>query len=410
MSSQLQRKKVVLAYSGGLDTSVMADWLARERGCEVIAFTADIGQGDELELDLVRKAAEAVGIEQVFIEDLREQFARDYIFPMFRANALYEGEYLLGTAIARPLIARRLIEIARETGADAVAHGATGKGNDQVRFELAFLALAPDLEIMAPWREWEFQGRADLVAYCRSHQIPVQTRHGGEPPCSMDANLLHLSYEGGHLEDPACPPEPGIWVRTRPLDLAPDEPLEMTLGFANGDPVSIDGRPLSPAALLEELNQAAGMHGIGRIDIVENRYVGVKSRGCYETPGGTLLLKARRALESLVLDSGLAHLKDSLLARYAELVYNGYWFSPEREALQNLVDHSRHWLEGEVRLRLYKGNVLVLGRSSPHSLYDPDAASFERTGDDSKADAGGFIRLNAMQLRAVAERDRKRES
>ena len=398
-------KKVVLAYSGGLDTAAMAAWLMRTYDCEVVTFTADIGQGEEVES--AREVAESLGIEEIFIEDLQEEFARDFIFPMFRANALYEGEYLLGTAIARPLIGRRLVEIARQTGADAVAHGATGKGNDQVRFELAALALAPDLKIIAPWRTWEFVGRADLVAYCRRHQIPVQLGQGGEPPCSMDANLLHISYEGGHLEDPNCPPQPDIWLRTRAVEDTPDEARELVLGFADGDPVSVDGEALSPAALMRRLNEIAGLHGVGRVDLVENRYVGVKSRGCYETPGGTLLLKARRALESLVLDAGLMHLKDALLSRYAQLVYDGYWFSPEREALQQLVDYERHWLAGEVRLRLHKGNLSVLARTSPHSLYDTEAVSFERAGDDSKADAGGFIRLHSMQLRAVAERARR---
>ncbi|MGI9345672.1 MAG: argininosuccinate synthase [Gammaproteobacteria bacterium] len=398
-------KKVALAYSGGLDTAAMAAWLIQRYNCEIVTFTADIGQGEEVEK--ARRVATAAGITEIFVEDMREEFARDYIFPMFRANAVYEGEYLLGTSIARPLIARRLVEIARETGADAVAHGATGKGNDQVRFELAFLALAPELQIIAPWREWEFKGRVDLVNYCKENKIPVEMRRGGDPPCSMDANLLHVSYEGGHLEDPACTPNPDIWLRTQSLEDAPDTGQEVCIGFKQGDPISIDGRVLSPAGIMEKLNQLAGMHGIGRIDIVENRYVGMKSRGCYETPGGSLLFKARRALESIILDGGLAHLKDSLAPRYAELVYNGYWFSPEREALQLLMDHSRHWLEGEVRLYLYKGSMQVLGRSSPYSLYDDHAASFEQAGDDEKGDATGFIRLNARQMKAAAERVRR---
>lgn len=400
--SDTNPKKVVLAYSGGLDTSVIAHWLMRTYDCEVVTFTADIGQEEEGEM--ARLMAQELGIKEIFVEDLREEFARDFIFPMFRANALYEGEYLLGTAIARPLIARRLVEIARETGADAIAHGATGKGNDQVRFELAALALAPDLRMIAPWRTWEFQGRADLVAYCRQHDVSMQQGHGGTVPFSMDANLLHISYEGGDLEDPDTPPKSSMWQRTRSVADAPVQGMELTLSFADGNPVAIDGEAMPPAVLMQRLNQLAGIHAIGRADIVENRYLGLKSRGCYETPAGTVLLKARRALESVVLDAGLAHLKDSLLSRYAELVYNGYWFSPEREAIQALVDCHRQWLAGDVRLYLHKGALQVLGRSSPYSLYDRDAVSFELAGDDSKADAGGFIRMHAISLRAVAAR------
>lgn len=401
-------KKVVLAYSGGLDTSVIAAWLMREHGCEVVTYTADIGQGEEIEP--ARDLAQALGIEEIFIEDLREEFSRDFVFPMFRANALYEGEYLLGTAIARPLIAQRLVAVAREVGAEAIAHGATGRGNDQVRFELAALALAPELQMIAPWRQWDFKGRKDLLSYCRKHQIPVQADDEGEPLCSMDANLLHTSYEGGHLEDPAQPPREEIWLRTRSIAAAPDEPTEIVLGFDDADPVSIDGKTLPPGELLHRLNQLAGENGIGRLDMVENRYVGVKSRGCYETPGGTVLLKARRALESVVLDAGLAHLKDSLVARYAELVYNGYWFSDERKALQQLMDYSRQWMQGTVTLRLHKGNVQVLGRSSAHSLYDEAAVSFEAAGAEGKSDATGFIRLHSAQLRAAAARDGRSDS
>lgn len=400
---QVNPRKVVLAYSGGLDTSAIAAWLMQERGCEVVTYTADIGQGEEVEP--ARQLAEALGVREIFIEDLREEFARDFIFPMFRANALYEGEYLLGTAIARPLIARRLVAVAHQVGADAIAHGATGRGNDQVRFELAALALAPELQVVAPWREWDFKGRKDLVDYCRRNQIPVQTDGKGEPLCSMDANLLHVSYEGGHLEDPAQRPQDAIWLRTRSIADAPDEPTEITLGFAEADPVSINGTVLAPGALMEELNRLAGENGIGRLDMVENRYVGVKSRGCYETPGGTVLSKARRALESIVLDAGLAHLRDSLSSRYAELVYNGYWFSDERRALQQLMDYSCKWMEGEVVVRLHKGNVQVLGRSSEHSLYSEEAVSFEGAGDERKADASGFIRLHSASLRASAQRE-----
>jgi len=399
-------RKVVLAYSGGLDTSVILRWLQETYGCEVVTFTADIGQGEELEP--ARRKAEALGVKEIYIEDLRETFVRDYVFPMLRANAVYEGEYLLGTSIARPLIARRLVEIAHETGADAIAHGATGKGNDQVRFELTAYALDPDIRVIAPWREWDLTSRERLLAYAEAHGIPVERKPGGGSPYSMDANLLHISYEGGILEDPWAEPEPGMWRWTVDPRRAPDEPEDLVIGFERGDPVSVDGERLSPAALLARLNERAGRHGVGRTDIVENRYVGMKSRGCYETPGGTVLLKARRAMESLTLDREAAHLKDELMPRYAALVYNGYWFSPEREALQALVDATQTHVNGEVRVRLYKGSVQVTGRrSATDSLFDPAIATFEddRGAYDQK-DAEGFIRLNALRLRVQARRRR----
>ncbi len=398
-------KKVVLAYSGGLDTSIILKWLQETYGCEVVTFTADIGQGEEVEP--ARAKAEALGVKEIYIEDLRETFVRDYVFPMFRANALYEGEYLLGTSIARPLIARRLVEIAAETGADAIAHGATGKGNDQVRFELGAYALNPDIRIIAPWREWDLTSREKLMAYAERHGIPVDfKKKGGGSPYSMDANLLHISYEGGVLEDPWAEPEPDMWRWTTAPEQAPDEPRYLELEFARGDVVAVDGERLSPAAVLARLNEVGGAHGIGRADIVENRYVGMKSRGCYETPGGTILLKAHRAMESLTLDREVAHLKDELMPRYASLVYNGYWWSPERRMLQEMIDASQETVNGTVRLKLYKGGVSVVGRrSDTDSLFDESIATFE---DDQGAydqrDAEGFIRLNALRLRLLARR------
>jgi argininosuccinate synthase len=405
-------KKVVLAYSGGLDTSIILKWLQNEYGCEVVTFTADLGQGDELAP--AREKALMLGIEQrnIFVEDLREEFVRDYVFPMFRANALYEGQYLLGTSIARPLIAKRQIEIARKTGADAVAHGATGKGNDQVRFELTYYALEPSIKIVAPWREWGFKGRNDLLAFAREHQIPVAKDKEGEAPYSVDANLLHSSSEGKVLEDPAREAPPIVYQRTVSPMEAPDKPTEVRVGFEKGDPVSIDGKKLSPAALLTQLNALGRHNGIGRIDLVENRFVGMKSRGVYETPGGTILLAAHRGIESITLDRGAAHLKDELMPRYAELIYNGFWFSPEREMLQAAIDWSQERVEGEVRLKLYKGNVMVTGRESEQSLYSSTLVTFE---DDEGAydqkDAEGFIRLNALRLRTLgARRKRKPKS
>jgi len=398
--------KVVLAYSGGLDTSVIARWLQQTYGCEVVTFTADIGQGEEVEP--ARAKAEAMGIKEIFIEDLREEFVRDYVYPMFRANALYEGEYLLGTSIARPLIAKRLVEIAAETGADAISHGATGKGNDQVRFELGAYALSPGIKVIAPWREWDLTSRDTLLAYCDEHQIPVEKKRGSKSPYSMDANLLHISYEGDVLEDPASEPEEAMWLWSVSPEAAPDEPTYLELDYKQGDIVAIDGEPMSPAQVLTRLNKVAGANGIGRVDIVENRFVGMKSRGCYETPGGTIMLKAHRAIESLTLDRELAHLKDDLMPRYATLVYNGYWWSPERVALQALIDNSQQYVNGKVRVKLYKGNVTVVGRESADSLFDEDIATFE---DDAGAydqkDAAGFIKLNALRLRIAAQKGRK---
>ena len=399
----MKLNKVVLAYSGGLDTSVICRWLQETHGAEVVTFTADIGQGDEVEP--ARAKAQAMGVSEIHVEDLKETFARDYVFPMFRANALYEGEYLLGTSIARPLIARRLVEIAKKTGADAIAHGATGKGNDQVRFELGAYALNPDIRIIAPWREWELKSRRSLHDYCRSRQIPVDFEQKGESPYSMDANLLHISYEGGGLEDPWQAPDEAMWRWTVAPESAPDEPRVLEIEFATGDAVALDGEPMSPASLLARLNDLGGAHGVGRQDIVENRYVGMKSRGCYETPGGTILLKAHRAMESLTLDREVAHLKDELMPRYAALVYNGYWWSPEREALQALVDETQRTVNGVVRLKLYKGAVTVLGRRSPDSLYDAEIATFEDDrGTYRQEDATGFIRLNALRLRMGAKK------
>ena len=399
--------KVVLAYSGGLDTSVICRWLQETHGAEVVTFTADIGQGDEVEP--ARAKALAMGVSEIYVEDLKETFARDYVFPMFRANALYEGEYLLGTSIARPLIARRLVEIAEETGADAIAHGATGKGNDQVRFELGAYALNPDIRIIAPWREWELNSRKSLLEYCRSRQIPVDFEQKDESPYSMDANLLHISYEGGGLEDPWNAPDEAMWRWTVAPETAPDESRELEIEFATGDAVALDGEPMSPAGLLARLNDLGGAHGVGRQDIVENRYVGMKSRGCYETPGGTILLKAHRAMESLTLDREVAHLKDELMPRYAALIYNGYWWSPERKALQALVDETQRTVNGVVRLKLYKGAVTVLGRRSSDSLYDEEIATFEDDrGTYRQEDATGFIRLNALRLRMGAKKNIRR--
>ncbi|HRO49018.1 MAG TPA: argininosuccinate synthase [Hyphomicrobium sp.] len=401
-------RKVVLAYSGGLDTSIILKWLQETYNAEVVTFTADLGQGEEIEP--ARKKAEMLGIkpENIFIEDVREEFVRDFVFPMFRANALYEGIYLLGTSIARPLISKRQIEIARETGADAVCHGATGKGNDQVRFELSYYALEPSIKIIAPWREWEFKGREDLLDFARRNQIPVAKDKEGESPFSIDANLLHSSSEGKVLEDPAKKPPEMVYQRTiSPMD-APDKVTTIKIGFEKGDAVSLDGKKLSPATLLKALNDLGRDNGIGRIDLVENRFVGMKSRGVYETPGGTILLQAHRAIESLTLDRGAAHLKDELMPRYAELVYYGFWFSPEREMLQAAIDKSQEHVEGEVTLELYKGNVIVVGRESAKSLYTPNLVTFE---DDKGAydqkDAQGFIKLNALRLRTLGARDRK---
>lgn len=400
-------KKVVLAYSGGLDTSVILHWLVETYGCEVVTFTADLGQGEELEP--AREKAKAFGVKQIYIEDLREEFVRDFVFPMFRANALYEGEYLLGTSIARPLIAQRQVQIAHESGADAVAHGATGKGNDQVRFELGYYGLDPNIKVIAPWREWDLLSREKLLAYAEDHGIPIEGRKEGEgSPYSMDANLLHISYEGGVLEDPWTPAQESMWRWTVAPERALDRPRFIELTFEHGDPVAIDADRLSPATLLARLNELGGEHGIGRTDIVENRYVGMKSRGCYETPGGTILLRAHRAMESITLDRASAHLKDELMPRYAELIYNGYWWSPERRALQALIDETQRSVNGVVRLKLYKGGVEVIGRrSESDSLFDPRIATFE---DDAGAydqkDANGFIRLNALRLRMVAARRR----
>jgi len=397
--------KVVLAYSGGLDTSVIAKWLTETYGCEVVTFTADVGQGGEVEP--ARAKAQAMGIKEIYIEDLREEFVREYVYPMFRANALYEGEYLLGTSIARPLIAKRLVEIAQETGADAISHGATGKGNDQVRFELAAYALAPGIEVIAPWREWDLNSREKLLAYCAKHDIAVEKKRGTKSPYSMDANLLHISYEGDILEDPAAEPEEAMWLWSVAPEAAPDTPTYIELDYIKGDITALNGVEMSPATVLEALNKVGGANGIGRADIVENRYVGMKSRGCYETPGGTIMLKAHRAIESLTMDRELAHLKDDLMPRYASLIYNGYWFSPERLALQALIDESQRFVNGRVRLKLYKGNVVVVGRESADSLFDESIATFE---DDDGAydqkDAGGFIKLNALRLRIAARKGR----
>ena len=398
--------KVVLAYSGGLDTSVILKWLQETYRCEVITFTADLGQGEDIEP--ARKKAKLLGIKQIFIEDLREEFVSDYVFPMFRANALYEGLYLLGTSIARPLIAKRQIEIAREIGADAVSHGATGKGNDQVRFELGYYALQPDIKVIAPWRKWDLSSRTKLIAYAEANQIPVPKDKRGEAPFSVDANLLHISAEGKVLEDPATAAEEYVFSRTVAPEKAPDTPTEISVTFKGGDPVAINNVAMSPATLLTELNRLGGENGIGRLDLVENRFVGMKSRGIYETPGGTVLLAARRAMESITLDRGAAHLKDELMPRYSELVYNGFWFSPEREMLQAAIDNCQDMVNGNVNLKLYKGNVVITGRSSPNSLYSEDLVTFEEgTADYDHQDAHGFIRLNALRLRVLGSARRK---
>ncbi len=400
-------KKVVLAYSGGLDTSVIVKWLQETYNCEVVTFTADIGQGEEVEP--ARAKAQALGVKEIYIDDLREEFARDFVFPMFRANAIYEGEYLLGTSIARPLIAKRLIEIANETGADAISHGATGKGNDQVRFELGAYALKPGIQVIAPWREWDLTSRETLVKYCEEHKIPVDFASSKKKsPYSMDANLLHISYEGGNLEDPWWEAnDPDMWRWTVAPEDAPDVPTYVELTFEKGDIVAIDGKPMTPAAVMEHLNTVAGANGVGRLDIVENRYVGMKSRGCYETPAGTVMLKAHRAIESLTLDREAAHLKDELMPKYAKLVYNGYWWSPERKMLQAAIDESQSTVNGDVRVKLYKGAVSVVGRRSADSLFDEKIATFE---DDAGAydqkDAEGFIKLNALRLRIAAKKGR----
>ena len=398
MTDQNTPKKVVLAYSGGLDTSVILRWLQDAYQAEVVTFTADLGQGEDIEP--ARAKAEAMGIKEIYIEDLREEFTRDYVFPMFRANALYEGEYLLGTSIARPLIAKRQIEIAHEVGADAVSHGATGKGNDQVRFELGYYALEPNINVIAPWREWDLTSRTKLIDFAEKHQINIPKDKRGEAPFSVDANLLHISAEGKVLEDPWVEPEEYVFSRSvSPMD-APDTPTEITIDFKEGDPVAINGKAMSPATLLTELNRLGGDNGIGRVDLVENRFVGMKSRGVYETPGGTILLKARRAMESITLDRGAAHAKDSLMPRYAELVYNGFWFDPEREMLQKAIDASQGNVTGTVRMKLYKGNVIITGRQSTQSLYHPDLVTFEDgAADYDQQDAHGFIRLNALRLR-----------
>lgn len=390
-------KKVVLAYSGGLDTSVILRWLQDNYGCEVVTFTADLGQGEELEP--ARKKAEMMGVKEIFIDDLREEFVRDFVFPMFRANALYEGTYLLGTSIARPLIAKRQIEIARMVGADAVAHGATGKGNDQVRFELSYYALQPDIKIIAPWREWDLNSRTTLINYAEQHQIPIAKDKRGEPPYSIDANLLHTSFEGKVLEDPWEEAPSDMYIRTVAPEKAPDQPQYITIDFDKGDPVAVDGVALSPASLLTKLNELGGKHGIGRLDLVENRFVGMKSRGIYETPGGTILNVAHRGIESITLDRGAMHLKDELMPRYAALIYNGFWYSPEREALQSLIDQTQDNVSGTVRLKLYKGQVSIVGRKSPKSLYSQAHVTFEDDVVYDQRDAQGFIRLNALRLR-----------
>jgi argininosuccinate synthase len=408
MTMNTPPRKVVLAYSGGLDTSIILKWLQTEYGAEVVTFTADLGQGEEVEP--ARQKAILLGIkpENIFVDDLREEFVRDFVFPMFRANTVYEGQYLLGTSIARPLIAKRQIEIARAVGADAVCHGATGKGNDQVRFELGYYALEPNIRVVAPWREWDFKSREQLIHFAEQHQIPISKDKLGEAPFSVDANLLHSSSEGKVLEDPAVEAPEYVHQRTISPEDAPDTPTVIEVAFERGDPVAIDGERLSPAALLTRLNQLGHDNGIGRLDLVENRFVGMKSRGVYETPGGTILLAAHRAIESITLDRGAMHLKDELMPRYASLIYNGFWFSPEREMLQALIDHSQSHVSGTVRMKLYKGNVAVIGRESPLSLYDQDLVTFEEgTGGYDQRDAAGFIRLNALRLRIAAQRERR---
>ncbi|MBT7445165.1 MAG: argininosuccinate synthase [Methylococcales bacterium] len=398
--------KVVLAYSGGLDTAVILKWLQETYDCEVVTFTADIGQGEEVES--ARGKAEALGVKEIYIEDLSEIFVRDYVFPMFRANAIYEGEYLLGTSIARPLIARRLVEIAQETGAEAISHGATGKGNDQIRFELGAYALMPGVQIIAPWRIWDLTSRETLMAYAAEHNIPVEQKRGAKSPYSMDANLLHISYEGGILEDPWNRPDDDMWRWSVSPEDAPNEGLEIDLTYRNGDITEIDGAALTPAQVLRKLNELGGAHGVGRTDIVENRFVGMKSRGCYETPGGTIMMRAHRAIESITLDREAAHLKDELMPKYATLVYNGYWWSPEREMMQSMIDMSQKYVNGVVKIKLYKGNVIVLGRKSDDTLFDESVATFDDDGGayDQK-DAEGFIKLNALRLRIAAMKHRK---
>ena len=402
--SKTKVRKVALAYSGGLDTSVILKWLQDTYGCEVVTFTADIGQGEEL--DVVRPKAQALGVKEIFIDDLREEFVRDFVFPMFRANAIYEGEYLLGTSIARPLIAKRLVEIARETGCDAISHGATGKGNDQVRFELGAYALWPEAKVIAPWRLWDLNSRETLLAYAAEHNIPIAKKPGGGSPYSMDANALHISYEGGGLEDPWWSPDDSIWRLTVNPEDAPNEGEIITIEYERGDAIAVNGQAMTPFGVLDTLNKLAGRHGIGRLDIVENRYVGMKSRGCYETPGGTILLKAHRAIESLCLDREQAHLKDELMPKYASLIYNGYWWSPERRMLQALIDDSQTRVNGEVRLKLFKGAIYNFGRRSKDSLFDMSLSTFEDDrGAYNQKDAEGFIRLNGLRLRTGAKRD-----
>ena len=401
--AKLAVKKVVLAYSGGLDTSVILKWLEDEYDCEVVTFTADIGQGEELESARIK--AQKYGVKEIYIEDLQEEFVRDFVFPMFRANALYEGEYLLGTSIARPVIAKRLIEIARETGADAISHGATGKGNDQVRFELGAYALNPEIRVIAPWREWHLNSRESLLAYAESAGIAIEQKQGGKSPYSMDANLLHISYEGGMLEDPWLEPDDHMWRNTVSPEQAPGTPRYLELTYRQGDIVAIDGEPMTPAEVLTQLNKIAGEHGVGRLDIVENRYIGMKSRGCYETPGGTVMLKAHRAMESLTLDREVAHLKDELMPKYASMIYNGYWWSPERLMMQQMIDASQLTVNGVVKVKLYKGNVVIAGRKSEtNSLYDEAIVTF---GDDlgayNQKDAEGFIKLNALRLKIAGK-------
>jgi argininosuccinate synthase len=404
-------KKVVLAYSGGLDTSIILKWLQEEYKAEVITFTADLGQGEEVEPARQKALDNGIKPENIFILDIQEEFVKDYVFPMFRANAIYEGEYLLGTSIARPLIAKKQIEIAKKMGADAVSHGATGKGNDQVRFELGYLGLNPDITVIAPWREWDLNSREKLLAYAREHGINIDKKHvdeNGDPvvsPYSMDANLLHISYEGLHLEDPMNEPEESMWLWTTSPEKAPDKPEYITIGYKNGDPVSINGQEMSPATILRTLNEYGNKHGIGRIDIVENRFVGMKARGCYETPGGTIMLKAHRAIESITLDREEAHLKDELMPKYAKLIYNGFWFAPEREALQAAIDNTQKYVQGNVRLKLYKGNVEVVGRESDMSLYSEEHSTFEEDEVYNQKDAEGFIRLNALR-RIIAGKKR----
>ncbi|MEE3240499.1 MAG: argininosuccinate synthase [Pseudomonadota bacterium] len=399
-------KKVVLAYSGGLDTSVIVKWLQETYHCEVVTFTADIGQGEEVEP--ARSKAQALGVKEIYIDDMREEYVRDYVFPMFRANAIYEGEYLLGTSIARPLIAKRMIDIANETGADAISHGATGKGNDQVRFELGAYALKPGVKVIAPWREWDLNSRDKLLSYCEQHNIPVEMKRGKKSPYSMDANLLHISYEGGNLEDPWSPAEDDMWRWSVAPEDAPDTPTYLELSYQQGDIIAIDGVAKTPAEVLTELNAVGGANGIGRLDIVENRYVGMKSRGCYETPGGTIMMRAHRAIESITLDREVAHLKDELMPRYASLIYNGYWWSPERKMLQTAIDESQQCVNGVVRLKLYKGNVIIEGRKSDDSLFDEAIATFDDDdGAYNQQDAEGFIKLNALRMRIASNKGRE---